>query len=177
MYERKEDFGYMVEHSADYEMTKKIELQFRDNVSGKEMVRQAVRIAKRYGAVITKPLEYFPDPSFGGRKIFEMKCSKYRYHLDGGKPHLFPDKKVTERDIEDYKNNFGTDTCIDRSFKKKYWYTDNWYGNTREFPSLKAAKKAASQETGMCVWIYTNHPYGRPSELIFKSPASGITPP
>ena len=177
MHEKREDFGYMIEHSADWETTKKIELQFRDSVTGEEMVRQAIRIAKRYGATIVKPLEYFPDPSFGGRKIFEMKCSSYRYHLDGGRPQNFPDKKVTDKDMENYKQQFGTDRCIDRSFKKKYWYTDNWTGSVHEFETLKAAKKAAKSETGMTIWIYTNNPYGRPSELVLKTNASGITPP
>ncbi len=179
MYEKREDFGYLVVHSADWESTKKIELCFREQLSGEKMVYHAVRIAKRYNAVITKPLEYVPDPSFGGRIIFEVKCHNLTYHYfyDGGNLQNCKDNEVTEKDINKYQEQFGTRKCIDKSFKKKFWYSDNWTGRVREFKTLKAAKAAAQEETGNTVTIYTNFPYGRINKIVCFADASGFTPP
>ena len=46
MYEHREDFGYLIIHSSDWESTKKMELQFREKTSGEKMVKIAISIAK-----------------------------------------------------------------------------------------------------------------------------------
>ena len=179
MYDKTEDFGSMVVRSADWKSTKKIELYFNKRLSGEQMVRQAIRIAKRYNAVITKPLEYIPDSSIGGRIMFEVRCHNltYRYFYDGGNLMHCTDKEVTEKDIAKYEEQFGTKKCIDKNFKKKYWYHDNWVGTRREFKTLKAAKEAAKKETGVSITIYTNFPYGRTSKIACFAEASGFIPP
>lgn len=179
MYDKKEDFGSMVIRSADWETTKKIELYFNERLSGEQMVYQAIRIAKRYNAVITKPLEYIPAPSIGGKIMFEVRCHNLTYHYfyDGGNLLHCNDKEVTEKDISKYAEQFDTKKCIDKSFRKKYWFQDNWYGNRHEFKTLKSAKEAAKKETGVSVTIYTNFPYGRTSEIACFADASEFTPP
>lgn len=179
MYETREYFGYLIDRSADWESTKKLELQFREKPSGKQMVRIAIQIAKRYNVSITKPLEYINDPSYGGRFLFEVKCHNLSYHhfFSGGNRQHYNENEVTEKDVNKYFELFGTRKCIQKGFKKKFWYSDNWTSKIHEFKTLKAAKKTAEQETGNVIYIYTNFPYGKLSKMVCKTDASGFTPP
>ena len=178
MYERREEFGYMTVLSADWESHKVIRLSFRERPTPKQMVRHAVAISKRYNAPITKPLEFIPD-EMGGKFLFEVDCHNltYKYFFDGGRLQNCKDEKITANDIKKYKEKFGTDRCIDKSFKKKFWYTDNWTGKVKEFKTVKAAVEAANQEVGWIIDIYTNYPCGKPSALLVRTEAIGFMPP
>ena len=111
--------------------------------------------------------------------VFEVKCHNLtcNYFIDGGNLLHCNDKEVTEKDLDKYQEQFGTKKCIDRSFKKKFWYADNWTGRVYEFKKLKDAKTAARKETGSVVTIYTNNPYGRSNKIVCFADASGFTPP
>lgn len=173
-----ENFGKFYTNSNEWDAKKKICINCNNNVTAEEMVVMAIRLAKKYNCRIIEGVEFHPEMN-GGTFSFIVECHSltYRYFYDGGKLAHSNDKEVTEKDLTKYQEQFGTRKCIDRNFKKKYWYADNWTGKVQEFKTLKAAKEAASQEIGNTVWIYTNLPYGRPSEIVCKTEASGTTPP
>lgn len=178
----KEEWGSWTDRSLSWDKQKEISLSFKEGTTPKQMVTAAIGIAKRYNCNILKPVEYTYDESKADpHKIaFTVECHKftYKYFYEGGIGQSpSPEPTVTKKDIARYKDRFGTDKCIHRNFRKKYYYTDNWAGHVHEFPTLKAAKEKAAKETGMTVWIYTNFPYGRPSEIVCKANASGFTPP
>ena len=124
--------------SADWESHKVIRLSFRERPTPKQMVRHAVAIAKRYNAQIPKPLEFIPD-EMGGKFLFEVDCHNltYKYFFDGGRLQNCKDEKITAADIKRYKEKFGTDRCIDKSVKKKFWYTDNWTGKVKAITKVQ----------------------------------------
>lgn len=177
----KEEWGSWTDRSLSWDRQKEISLSFKEGMTPEQMVIAAIGIAKRYNCNILKPVEYTYDESKADpHKIaFTVECHKftYKYFYEDGIGQHHNSETVTEKDIARYKERFGTDKCIHRDFKKKFWYSSNWNGETREFHSLKKAKEAAAKEIGMTVWIYANFPYGRPSEIVFKAEASGITPP
>jgi len=37
----------------------------------------------------------------------------------------------------------------------KYWYKDNWNGDTKAFPTLREAKSSAKKEDGISITIFT----------------------
>ena len=148
----KEEWGSWTDRSLSWDRQKEISLSFKEGTTPEQMVIAAIGIAKSHKFT-------------------------YKYFYEDGIGQHHNSETVTEKDIARYKDHFGTDKCIHRDFKKKFWYSSNWNGETREFHSLKKAKEAAAKEIGMTVWIYTNFPYGRPSEIVFKAEASGITPP
>ena len=115
----------------------------------------------------------------GGKFLFEVDCHNltYKYFFDGGRLQNCKDEKITAADIKRYKEKFRTDRCIDKSFKKKFWYTDNWTGKVKEFKTVKAAVEAANQEVGWLIAIYTNYPCGKPSSLLVRTESIGFMPP
>lgn len=57
----------------------------------------------------------------------------------------------------------------------RYWYRDNWSGNTKSFIRLRDAKRYVRHETGTSVTIYTtvkDH-----TQIACIAPASGYCPP
>ena len=173
-----EDFGKFYTASSEWDAKKKICIRYDDTTTGEDMVIMAIRLAKRYNCKIIGRVEFTPG-LVGGTVSFMVECHSltYRYFYDGGKTYKLHPSEVNDSDIAKYRENFGTVKCIHKYFKKKYWYTDNWYGDRKEFNTLKAAKKAAWQETGNSVAIYTNFPYGRGTRIVCFAPASGFTPP
>lgn len=57
----------------------------------------------------------------------------------------------------------------------RYWYRDNWYGNTKSFIRLCDAKRYAKHETGVNVTIYTTIKCH--TQIACIAPASGYCPP
>jgi len=177
----KEEWGSWTDRSLAWNREKEIVLSFKQGTTPEQMVIAAIGIAKRYNCNILNPVEYtYDDNKADPHKIaFTVECHKftYKYFYDGGIGQYYGSDTVTEKDIARYKDRFGTDKCIHKNFKKKFWYSDNWTGRVHEFRTLKKAREAAAKETGMTVWIYTNFPYGRPSEIISKAKASEFCPP
>ena len=173
----RENFGSFFTNSNGWDSQKVIEICRTDGLTGKDMVRQAIALAKLYGCRIVKPVEYVPEV-VGGRILFTVECHTLtnRYFYDDGNTYRLNNSEVRDSDVERYFKEFGTRTCIDRHFKRKYWYRDNWHGDEHSFNTLKAAKEAASRETGNTVTIYRNHPYGRMNEIVCFAEASGFTP-
>lgn len=173
-----EDFGQFYTNSLSWDSRKEICIRTNSDTTAEQMVVMAIALAKKYNCKIVGRVEYKPE-LVGGTVSFVVECHSltYRYFYDGGNTDRLHSSEVKDSDIAKYREKFGTVKCIHKSFKKKYWYTDNWYGNRKEFNTLKAAKKAAGQETGNSVAIYTNYPFGRGSRIVCFAPASGITPP
>lgn len=173
-----EPYASIMTRNVDDDAVKTIHITNYGRLSPKEMVIVAIKLAKQYNCIITKPVTFTPE-MVGGRVTFSVECHRLTYHFMyryGLTTHL-RSTEVKDSDIAKYKEKFGTTKCIHQGFKKKYWYTDNWYGERKEFKTLKAAKEAAKQETGNSVTIYTNFPYGRGSEIVCFAKASGFTPP
>ena len=150
-------------------------------LTAQDMVRAAIAYAKAYNCRIVKPVEYFPpkDCMTYGYVAFEVECHSFTSQAvyDYGIKWFCHDHVVTGKDVEEYRQRFNTTRCIHRGWKRRYWYRDNWHGDSHEFPTLTAAREAASRETGNVVYIYRNYPYGRYPEIACVAPASGCTPP
>ncbi|MBR3080996.1 MAG: hypothetical protein IKH01_14505 [Prevotella sp.] len=178
---RKEEWGSWTENSLAWNKEKEISLSFKEGTTPEQMVTAAISLAKRYNCNIIKPVEYtYNENKADPHKIaFTVECHRFTYKsfYDGGIGQHYGSDTVTEKDIARYKDRFGTDKCIHKNFKKKFWYSDNWTGKVHEFKTLKKAREAAAKEIGMTVWIYTNYPYGRPSEIISKAKTSEFCPP
>lgn len=58
-----------------------------------------------------------------------------------------------------------------KNVKNKFWYRDNWHGNTHEFNTLKEAKVAALKETGVSITIIRTD-----GSIACFAPASGFCP-
>lgn len=171
-----ETFGKFYTNACDWDAKKKIYINHDDNTTGEDMVIRAIKLAKKYNCKIVGRVEYIPE-QVGGCVTFIVECHSltYRYFYDGGKVSKPHSCEVTEKDLQKYDKQFGTRTCVDVSFKKTFWFMDNWNGEKRSFPSLKKAKAAAKKQIGTSCCIYENFPYGRSSIACF-APASGFTP-
>ena len=173
----KEDFGSFYTNAAEWNSRKEIHIGYSDDMSGEDMVKTAIRLAKKYNCKIIDKVNFTPG-MVTGTVSFVVECHSltYRYFYEGGKTTKLHSSEVKERDIQKYEEQFGTRTCADESFKKRYWFTDKWNGDTLTFPSLRKAKAAAKKQTGSVCYIYENFPYGRHSKIACKAPASGATP-
>lgn len=58
------------------------------------------------------------------------------------------------------------------SKRKRWYFTDKWFGKMLYFDTLKAAKEAASKQIGETVPIHNTE-----DEKIIFAKASGYTPP
>ena len=173
----KEEFGCFYTNSNEWDAKKEIFIGYDDNMSGEDMVKTAIRLAKKYNCKIVGKVKFTPG-MVAGSVSFVVECHSltYRYFYDGGKivkPHS---SEIKESDIQKYEDQFGTRTCVDESFKKQFWFTDNWNGESLYFPTLRKAKAAAKLQTGNICYIYENFPYGRHSKIVCKAPASGSIP-
>lgn len=173
-----EEFGKFYTASADWDARKNICIRYDDNTTGEEMVIMAIRLAKRYNCKIVGRVEFAPG-MVSGTVSFVVECHSltYRYFYEGGKTYKPRPSEVTEKDLQKYEQQFGTRSCVDPCFKKKFWFADNWNGNILEYPTLRKAKKGAKRQTGITCCIHENFPYGRPSKIVCFAPASGFTPP
>lgn len=54
-----------------------------------------------------------------------------------------------------------------------YWFCDKWYGNRLSFVRLRDAKKAAREQIGASVTIFSN----KTGNIVCFAPASGYCPP
>lgn len=174
----KEEFGSFYTNACVWDSKREISMGYSDQTTGEEMVIKAISLAKKYNCKIVGKVTFTPE-SVGGRVSFIVECHSltYRYFYDGGKVFTLHNSEVKESDLQKYEKLFGTRSCVDETFRKHYWYTDNWTGRIHSFPTLKAARKGAAMEMGMTVTIYTNQPYGRPSVFVEYASASGSTPP
>jgi hypothetical protein len=176
-----EEFGKFMTLSVDTDATKEIILCSNNTgrrMSPGEMVILAIRLAKQYNCNIVEPVEYTPE-MVGGRIHFTIECHRltYRYFYAYGNLSHLSSSEVTEKDLAKYEQQFHTRKCIQRGFKKRWWFNDKWDGHRHEFLTLKAAKAAAKEQCGASVTIYTNYPYGRTSEIACFADASGFMPP
>ncbi len=174
----KENFGSFFTNSCAWDSKKTIEIIRKDGMTGEEMVRQAIALAKQYNCSIVKPVEYVPE-IVGGKVNFTVECHTltYRYFYEYGKTYTLHGSEVRECDLQKYEAKFGTRRCIHKGYKKQFWFTDNWNGQVLYYPSLRKARKAASRQTGNVCYVYETFPYGQHSRIVCKAPASGFTPP
>lgn len=173
-----ENFGKFFTNASDWDARKEIVMGYNDDTTGEEMVKKAIRLAKQYNCKIIEKVQFKPA-AVGGSVSFVVECHSltYRYFYDGGKTYHLHNSEVTEKDLQKYEEQFGTRTCSDDSFKHSFWFTDNWNGNIRRYPTLCKTKVAARKQTGASCCIYETQPYGRCSRIVCFQPASGFTPP
>lgn len=91
----KENFGSFFTNSCDWDSKKTIEIIRKDGMTGEEMVRQAIALAKQYNCSIVKPVEYVPE-IVGGKVIFTVECHTltYRYFYEHGKTYTLHSSEV-----------------------------------------------------------------------------------
>ena len=175
-----EDFGKFWTSSCDYDSKKKIYISIRQNMSGEDMVKVAVMLAKRYNCKIVGRVEYNPDGQTPDGVSFVVECNSktYRYFYDGGRLSKPRSSRIEEKDLLNYEKQFGTRKCADDHIgKNRFYFSDNWNGNTLHFPSLEKARFAASKQTGNSCCIYEILPYGRGSKIVCNVSASGLVLP
>ena len=173
-----ETFGKFHTSASDWDARKEIFIGYNDNTTSEEMVIKAIRLAKMYNCKIIGRVQFKPA-LVGGSVSFVVECHSltYRYFYDGGKTYKLHSSDVTEKDLQKYEQQFGTRSCVDDSYKKQFWFTDNWNGQVLQFPSLRKAKAAAKIQTGITCCIYETQPFGRGSKIVYFAQASGFTPP
>ena len=173
-----ESYASFMTKSIDADTIKTIHICDYRRMSANDMVTVAIRLAKQYNCNIIKPVTFIPG-LVGGSVGFTVECHRLTYHFFYTYGHInhLHSAVVKDSDIVKYKEKFGTTKCIHVGFRKKYWFASNWNRSIKEFRTLKAAKEAATHEIGNSVTIYTNFPYGQPSEIVCFANASGITPP
>ena len=100
----KENFGSFFTNSCDWDSKKTIEIIRKDGMTGEEMVRQAIALAKQYNCSIVKPVEYVPE-IVGGKVIFTVECHTltYRYFYEHGKTYTLHSSEVRESDLQKYE--------------------------------------------------------------------------
>lgn len=173
-----ENFGKFCTNASDWDSRKEIFMGYNDNTTGEEMVVKAIMLAKMYNCKIVEKVHFTPQ-MVGGNVSFTVECHQltYRYFYDGGNTYHLHSSEVTEKDLQKYEQLFGTRTCVDDSYKKQFWFLDNWNHEQRSFSSLKKAKRAATEQTDVSCCIYETQPFGRGSKIVCFAPASGIIPP
>lgn len=173
-----ENFGKFYTASSEWDAKKKICIRYDDNTTGEEMVIMAIHLAKRYNCRITGRVEFTPG-MVSGTVSFTVECHSltYRYFYEDGRTCKPRSSEVTEKDLQKYEGQFGTRSCVDPCFKKKFWFADNWNGNILEYPTLRKAKNAAKKQTGVSCCIHETLPYGRGSKIVCFADTSGVTPP
>lgn len=175
-----EDFGKFWTHSCDWESKKKIYISIRQDMTGEDMVKVALMMAKKYNCRITGRVEYNPDGQTPGGVSFVVECDlkTYRHFHEGGKLSKPHDYRISEKDLAEYEEQFGTRKCADDHLgKNRFYFTDNWNGDILYFPSLEKARKAASKQNGNACPVYEVLPYGRGARLICSAPTSGCVLP
>lgn len=172
-----EEFGKFYTSSMEWVARKKICIHYNDNTTGEEMVIMAIRLAKRYNCKIVGRVEFSPE-MVGGTVSFIVECHSltYRYFYEHGKTYTLHCSEITEKDLRKYETQFGTRSCVDASFKKSFWFLDNWNNEHYSFPSLKKAKEAARKQIGISCCIHETQPYGRGSRIVCFADASGFIP-
>lgn len=174
-----EDFGSFMTDSGDWESRKRIHIITRHDMTGEDMVRIALMLAKKYNCTIAERVEYIPDGQAGGGISFVVECNSKtcRYFYEGGRLSKPCSSRISEKDIIEYEEKFGTRKCADDHIgKNRFYFTDNWNGSTLYFPSLEKAKEAAKKQTGNTCCIYEIQPYGRCPKIVCMASASGHIP-
>ena len=173
-----DDFGQFYTYSLSWDYRKEICICTNSDTTAEQMVVMAIALAKKYNCKIVGRVEYKPK-LVGGTVSFVVECHSLtcRYFHDGGKVYKLHTSEVTEKDLLKYEQQFGTRSCVDDSYKKQFWFTDNWNGQVLQFPTLRKAKAAAKIQTGITCCIYETQPFGRGSKIVYFSQASGFTPP
>lgn len=173
-----ETFGKFYTKASDWDARKEIVMGYNDDITGEEMVRKAIRLAKQYNCKIIEKVQFAPA-AVGGSVSFVVECHSltYRYFYDGGNTNKLHSSEITEKDLQRYEQQFGTRTCADDNFRHSFWFADNWNGDIKEYPTLREAKAAASKQTGASCCINETQPFGRCSRIVCFQAASGFTPP
>ena len=173
-----ENFGKFYTNASNWDSRKEIFIEYNNETTGEDMVIMAIRLAKMYNCRIVEKVHFTSD-LVRGKVSFTVECHSltYRYFYDDGKTCHLHCSEVTEKDLQKYEQMFGTRSCEDQCFEKKFWFTDNWNGNILEYSTLRKAKAEAKKQTGNSCCIYETFPYGRPSQIVCFAPASGITRP
>lgn len=175
-----EDFGKFWTSSCDWEPKKKIHICTQYEMTGEDMVKVALMVAKKYNCRIVGRVEYNPDGQTPGGVSFVVECNSktYRYFYDGGRLSKPRSSRILEKDLLNYEKQFGTRKCADDHIgKNRYYFTDNWNGDTLFFSSLDKARLAASKQTGNNCCIFEILPYGRGSKIVCNVPTSGMVLP
>lgn len=139
--------------------------------SPQELVKKAIMFAKEYKCDICRRVEYTDEDGV----TFQVKCngntSRHIYEYGKwtwGKP------SATKKDIKAYQDKFGTDGCVHKGFVKKFWFCEDFHGETLSFPTLEEALEEAKDAYGDTVYIYTNVEMHYGSQFVCKAKASGI---
>lgn len=71
------------------------------------------------------------------------------------------------------RTNTATHITVSKLTTTNYWFRDKWYGNRLSFVRLRDAKKAAREQIGESVTIFSNNT----GDIVCFAPASGYCPP
>ncbi len=171
-----ENFGNFWTNSSDWESIKEIHICTRQNMTGEDMVKVALMLAKKMNCKIVGRIEYNPNGQISGGVSFVVECNSktYRYFYVGGKLSNPRSSRISEKDLTEYEKQFGTRKCADDHIgKNRFYLTDKWNGNVLYFSSLEKAKRSARKQTGYSCCIYEIQPYGRGSRIVTSVSASG----
>lgn len=135
-----------------------------------ELVKKAIMFANEYKCSICRQVEYTCDEGVTFQVECDSKTSRFIY--EHGKSSIGK-ASVTTKNLKDYKAKFGTDRCVHKNFVKKYWYTEQFHGETFCFDTLEKALASAKTAYGNTVTIWTNVEMHNYSQRVCEAKASG----
>lgn len=124
-----------------------------------------IGMAYYYNFRISSPVVFHRSGRYEGTYTCGITCDgkTSRFLYEYGSMNVHQSKKATDMSIkkmrEEYKERFGTDAALDPEFRRRYWYTDWFHGDTHEFEDFDKARKAAEQDSGTQVYVYTTDMY------------------
>lgn len=153
-----------------YTSTLNVQINRTGNETPSELVEMAIMFANHYKCTISRRVEYASREGV----TFQVKCDSNtsRFIYEYGKIAI-GNASVSGKDLMEYNELFGTTKCIHKGFEKKFWYCDNFHGDTHTFNTLEVAVESASKEYGNIIYIYTNVEMQAHSRLECKVKASG----
>ena len=138
--------------------------------SPQELVKKAIMFAKEYKCDICRKVEY----TYKDCVTFKVKCNgNTSCHIYEYGKWVLGSPSATKKDIEAYQDKFGTDGCVHIGFVKKFWFREDFHGETLSFPTLEETLEEAKYAYGNCVDIYTNVEMHSFSQFVCKAKASG----
>lgn len=122
-----------------------------------------IGMAYYYNFTITSPVVFHRNGRFEGTYTCGItrneKTSCFLYEHGAIRQYKNASDLSIKKRREEYKERFGTDAALDPEFRRRYWYNDWFHGDTHEFEDFDKARKAAEQDSGTQVYVYTTDMY------------------
>lgn len=122
-----------------------------------------IGMAYYYNFRISSPVVFHRSGRFEGTYTCDITCSektsRFLYEYGSMRYNKNASDLSLKKLKEEYRDRFGFDAALDPEFRRRYWYTDSFHGDVHEFDDFDKARKAATNDTGIQIYIYTTEPF------------------